>query len=304
MLKKVFKSSAIIILGVALSMGCGKDEKADQGEKGESILYYTGCGIVKQAFMYELARSYEKETGVYVSISGGGATRGIRDAAARKVQIGGGCRHRLDYPEESDARAHHVAWDALVVIVHKDNPIENIQAKDLKQVLTGGIRTWEKIGGSGGEINVVARKGKISGVGRMTRELIFEDPEADYTKEARIYPSSGPLEESVERDQNALGITGISSARKRDVKIISVNNVEPTYENIASGTYPYFRPLYLYTHSNPDKATMDFISFATSSKGQQVIKDQKTVTLADGSGLIEKYDARMKAIGVTDWKGK
>ena len=43
---------------------------------------WTGCGITKKAFMTEIAKAYEKNTGVKVALSGGGATKGIRTASA------------------------------------------------------------------------------------------------------------------------------------------------------------------------------------------------------------------------------
>ena len=72
----------------------------------------------------------------------------------------------------------------------------------------------------------------------MARMMIFNDLEADYTRDAVIKKSSGPLEKYIEENSWAIGITGVSSARRRSVKILSVDRKEPTPDNIASGAYP------------------------------------------------------------------
>jgi phosphate transport system substrate-binding protein len=282
--------------------GCDKDKKEESKEKKGTIIYYSGCGIVNKAFLEKLAKEYEKDTGIYVSVSGGGATKGIRDAAGNKVQIGGTCRHSIGAAEEKDAKLNIVAWDALAVIVHKNNPIKNISEADLKKVLIGQITNWKQLGGQNKPIQVLARKGKISGVGLMVRELIFGNANTEFSPKAARYSYTGPLEEAVEKIENAIAITGISSGRKRDLKIIAINKMEPTYQNIASGSYPYFRPLYLATNVNASKEAQDFITYAVSDKGQAIIKKEDIITLADGKGLMEKYQKRMSTLGISNWK--
>ncbi len=38
-----------------------------------------------------------------------------------------------------------LAWDAIVAIVHLDNPLSNITASDLKAIYNGNIRTWSSL---------------------------------------------------------------------------------------------------------------------------------------------------------------
>ena len=183
-------------------------------------LKWTGCGITKKAFMAEAAKAYELETGgrVKIKISGGGATKGIRFADAGLSDLGGNCRPCLPdkFPqEESRARLTVVAWDALVPIVNKGNPVNELTSDQLKQIMLGRITNWSKVGGPDQKIQVVARVGKVSGVGFMARKIIFEDLDADYASDAVIVKSSGPLEKYIEKNTWAVGITGVSSAKRR-----------------------------------------------------------------------------------------
>lgn len=261
-------------------------------------LNWVGCGISKKAFMGALAKQYEQKTGVKINLEGGGATRGIRDVALGKADIGGSCRHVIIDDSEKNAKLVHVAWDALVVIAHPTNPVTDITEAQLKDVFDGKITNWKELGGPDMPINVLVRKGKTSGVGLMVRELLFKDPNKVFTSKAIELKSSGPLEQMVEKDKGAIGFTGVSSAKKRNVKMLSVNGKTPSQENIASGDYILYRPLYLVTDRTPSKAVQDFIDFAKSDEGQAIISGEGTVNLKEGSKLWKPYNKAMKDLRI------
>ena len=60
-----------------------------------------------------------------------------------------------------------------------------------------------------------------------------------------MFDSTGPLEQAVTGQPNAIAISGISSAKKRDVEILERDGKYPSYENVQSGNYLLYRPLYL-----------------------------------------------------------
>jgi len=254
-----------------------------------SVINWAGCGITKKAFMQELAIEYEKRTGTKVNLAGGGATKGIRKAAAGEIDIGGACRTSLaDHPEERGAHQIPVAWDALVVIVNKANPVSNITFQQLQQLYRGEITNWKQLGGSDAPIELYVRRGKLSGVGRTLRELVFHNFDQDF-KAAYVVKSSGPLEKGIVKNANGIGVTGISSAKRRDVKILQLDGHAPTYENIKTGNYVLYRPLYLVTRLGARNTPgRDFIRFAVSREGQEIIRRQGTVPYAEAMALVMK----------------
>ncbi len=249
-------------------------------------LKWVGCGITKKAFMKELSEAYRKKTGTKIIIKGGGATKGIRFVAKGVSDLGGSCRHTIDVPEEKGVKMVQVAWDAIVVVVNKNNPVDNISSAQLKAILTGKIRNWKALGGPDAPINLYIRKGKISGVGLMARELIFHNPDQEFASNAKKMRSSGPLERAISRDKFGIGLTGISSAKKRKrLKILKIDGVYPSKDNIMKGNYPYYRPLYLVVSEKPSEEVKKFIDFALSPEGQMVISKQGTVNLEEGKLL-------------------
>jgi len=250
---------------------------------------YEGCGIVKEAFMAELAKAFTKKYGIDVNIKGGGATVGIRSVASGKADMGGTCRHTMDVAEENGVKLNHVAWDALVVIVNKDNPVDTISMEQLKGIIEGRIKDWGDLGGpSGTAVDFFARKGKQSGVGMMAREIIFKDANKDFSA-TKFFDSTGPLEKAIAKEKWSIGLTGISSARKADVKMLKLNGIDTDKVNIASGKYLLYRPLYIVTSTNPDENIKKFIEFAKSREGQEIISEQGTVNLREGAKLWRLY---------------
>lgn len=258
-------------------------------ENINNVIHWAGCGITKKAFMAELAAAYEERTNVKVVLDGGGATRGIRDTVSLRIDIGGTCRMTLPETASSEMHAtlHPVAWDALAVIVNEGNPVNNLSADQIRKIYTGKITNWKKVGGPNARIHLYVRRGSISGVGYAIRQYIFKDSSIEF-KTKYVVASSTPLEKAVEKDRYAMGITGVSSARKRDVKILSFDGKVPSYENVRSGKYGLFRPLYLVTGPSPTKKVQDFINFATNEEGQEIIRNNGTVPYSDGLALMRK----------------
>lgn len=283
-MRKTAITAVLLCLAMVL-VGMAKPEYSAAAGK----IRYVGCGIVKKAFMAELAKAFTARYGIEVEIAGGGATRGIREVSSGKADMGGTCRHALEVSEEANVKLHHVAWDALVVIVNKDNPVDSISLEDLKRVIEGRIKDWGELGGpSGNAVDFYARKGKISGVGLVAREIIFKDPGKEF-KAVKFFNSTGPLEKAIAKDKWAIGLTGISSARKSDVKLLKLNGIDMSKRNIANGSYLLYRPLYLVTKPTPDDLVEKFIAFARSGEGQEIISRQETVNVREGGILWRKY---------------
>lgn len=255
----------------------------------ERNISWAGCGITKKAFMKELSAAYQKKTGIKISITGGGATVGIRDVAKGKIDIGGSCRYIIDEAIERNVVMKPVAWDALVAIVNPNNAFENITIDQIRGIYTGRIRDWNVLGREkGGAIDVYVRKGKISGVGQTIRTLVFDKVNMSFYS-TQQFKSSGPLERSIEKNPNAIAITGISSARKRNVKILKLEGKEPTFDNIQSGSYLLYRPLYLVLSLNESrKEVMHFIKFTHSGQGRAILRRNGTVPYLDALHLVLK----------------
>lgn len=253
-------------------------------------LNWVGCGISKKSYVTDLAKAFEKKTGIHINVQGGGATKGIRDVVSGKADLGGTCRQILpDDPREAPVGVKPVAWDALVLITNKNNPVDSISFNQVSALYSGKLTDWSELGGKPHGIDLYTRKGKLSGVGRTLRKIIFADYDYDIAS-THEFKSSGPLEKAIENNVNAIGMTGVSSARLRDVKILKLNGVFPDYESIKQGKYQMYRPLYItYNTQSPKlKLVNKFIKFCYSSKGRKIMKKNGTLPYIDGLPLVLK----------------
>jgi phosphate transport system substrate-binding protein len=259
---------------------------------------WSGCSISKAAFMGEMVAAYKKKTGIEVELKGGGATKGIRSVAAGESDIGGTCRHIIEdpntlttVPEERRVQLTPVAWDALVVIVHKDNPVDNISLEQLRDLYLGRIANWKELGGRHAPIELYVRKGKVSGVGRTLREIVFNNYDQEFVAK-HVVEESAKLEQDMVTNPNGIGVTGVSSARKiaNIAKILKLNGREPSYDNIKNGDYLLYRPLYMVTHlQNHDPEIKKFIAFVLSPEGADIMRSAGTVPYSDSISLWLTY---------------
>lgn len=243
--------------------------------------------------MAHAAKVYEAKTGVKVQLLGGGATLGIQAVGEGAADFGGTCRHCIATADDGELplALTLVAWDALTVIVHPSNPVDELTVGQLRGVLEGKVTNWKELGGEDRPILVVARKGKTSGVGYMLRELILGEADFEFGPRTLRLESSGPVEKLVERSPGAIAISGVSSARLRALKLLRLGGVEPTQEQIAKGKYPYYRPLYIAHAPNLEGPAADFRMWLLGPRGQAAVAEMGTVTLEAGLGLVGSFKA-------------
>ncbi len=272
-----------------------------QAGNSPQTIQWTGCGISKLGFMQDLAAAYKEKTGITIELSGGGATKGIREVAGGNAHLGGSCRLPLVTRaadgslevESSERRVKMIpiGWDALVVIVHKDNHLlQNITTDQIRQIYTGEITHWNQLGAPSDQpINLYIRGGYISGVGRTLRQQVFDNEQQPFSEQAIQLPSSGKIETALSSDPYGLAITGISSARHREgLRMVNLDGIEPNMENLEAGKYKLYRILFLTASPDyqQDPAQADFVRFALSPEGSRVIRSAGTLPFRYGMRLF------------------
>jgi phosphate transport system substrate-binding protein len=281
------KNFLTTIISAAMLFSIGGSSFANIDD--DNILHWTGCGISKKSYLTELAKEFEKDSGIRLEISGGGSTKGIQDVASGLADIGGSCRPPKDFdPKEMAVNTVPVGWDALSVVVHPSNPVNDISIENLRKVYMGEITNWKQLGGPDAKIGVFVREGKMSGVGYALRQFLFDDTNVEFPSKL-TFPSTGPLEKILEIEPYAIGVTGISSAQHRKLKILSLEGVTPSYESIKRAEYFAYRPLYLIIPAKRnDPKIKKFARYVESSKAREILKKNQVVPYRAAINLIAK----------------
>ncbi|MEE8328736.1 MAG: substrate-binding domain-containing protein [Thermodesulfovibrionia bacterium] len=248
-------------------------------------LKFAGCSTSTLSYMKAVAAAYEAKTGIKIGVKGGGATLGIKSAVAGTADLGGTCRHLIEGKDPAGAKLTVVAYDALVFIVHKNNPANNITKDQMIKVFEGKIKNWKELGGSDKPIIVVERKSKKAGVRLLLKELLGYD--IKLTDSSIKLQSSSEVEKEIVKNPFAFGVTGSGSAVQRELKLLSYEGVAPIKENFVNKKYPdLIRPLYIATTEQPSEDVKKFLVYILSDKGQAVV--------AKNAISIEEYKMRMK----------
>jgi phosphate transport system substrate-binding protein len=85
--------------------------------------------------------------------------------------------------------------------------------------------------------------------------------------------SNRPILDEVSRNLNAIGYVGFGYLTPQ-VKALTLDNVEPTRDNVISGSYPLSRGLFLYTARVPAGVSKEFINYIFSDKGQRIVAEE------------------------------
>jgi phosphate transport system substrate-binding protein len=245
------------------------------------------CGVSRVAFIQELNEAFEKKISTKVITNkDGGDIFVLKGVHEKRADIGSGCRNTIqEAPEERDLWSTQVAWGALSFIVNPKNKLDNISTENIKKILIGDITNWKELGGDNKPIHLIVRESKNSGIGVTARELLFNDRKQEFYKGAKRVKSSGFVRKAVAEDENSFAIDNIISSRKhKDIKLLKVDGIEATKENILSNKYKLRQAIYLYLNKEPKKLAKKYIDFALSEEGQQIISKTGTANLEEATG--------------------
>jgi phosphate transport system substrate-binding protein len=246
------------------------------------IITASGCSVSMSGYLTGFAREYEKRTGVRVLVRGSGSIAGMEDLKSRRVDFAASCRKKFP-ADPADIEFIQVAWDAMVFIVHTSNPLENISIDQAMDILSGRTTNWKQLNGKDLPVKIFASEpGQgLSGIEHNVKEMLFNGREAPRLRNKIPLASSGIVEQIIEKTPEGFAVSGFSSARYRSVKMLKLNNVRPSRDNISSNKYPFKRPLFLLVPIDPKPEVRKFVAFALSTDGQKLIGSLGAVSLMD-----------------------
>ncbi len=223
-----------------------------------------------EVFMLE----YPSET---VIVTGGGSGVGISSLLEGTTDIAQSSR-KIKFDEKlklknngKDVEEFIVAYDALAVIVHPDNPINKLTREQLDSIFTGRINNWKELGGPDLKIVTYARE-TSSGTYEFFKESVLKHK--NYKSGIMSMPATGSVIQSISQTKGAIGYVGLAYLNK-NVKALSVsydkgqNYFYPTLS--MDSDYPIVRPLYFYYIQKDIQAISKLLDFIKSEKGQQII---------------------------------
>ena len=185
------------------------------------------------------------------------------------------------YAEENQTTFEYmpIGTEAFVFFVHKDNPITNLTTKQIKDIYSGKITNWKDVGGKNEKIAAFQRN-EGSGSQSMLKRFMDDTPITDAPTETVNDLMAGIIEQVADYKSktNSIGfsfryyVEGI--IKNPDIKMISIDGIAPTSENIRNGSYPILTPIYAVSYKENQNGNVDkLLEWILSDEGQYIINE-------------------------------
>jgi phosphate transport system substrate-binding protein len=223
-----------------------------------------------------------------VAVTAGGSGTGIAALINGTVDIANASRTMRDKElEMAKKRGHNpvkriVGYDAVAIYVNKDNPVDVLTFDQLAEIYGEGgkIERWSDIdvsvpGCKDQEIIRISRQNSSGTYAFLRRTLLGK--KRDYKMGSRDMQASRDTVALVGSTPCAIGyssqvyatdqVSMVCIAKQRGERCI-----KPSIETVLDDSYPFARPLYMYTDGEPSGEIKKYIDWVLSDEGQCLVE--------------------------------
>lgn len=175
-----------------------------------------------------------------------------------------------------------IGKEAFVFFVSEDNPVDGLTSEQLRDIYSGKISNWRKVGGRNLPILAFQRPKNSGSQTRM--EYFMGDVPLKEPLRSEFEISMVGVVSSVAGYQNKKTAIGYSfryyatqmvlPEDSGHIKFLSLDGVYPSPENIADNSYPLTGQLYAVSLADNDNEYVGkLLEFMTSEQGKQIVKE-------------------------------
>ena len=268
-------SQRVIVVALAIFLtACGGTAKPPTPTADPLVGRYSasGGGGALAAVTALTKRFAELRPGVTWQVEEVGSDAGVNLATAGAIDLGFTSR-ALTADETTKLSTLGIGLAGTCVIVNSANPVKDLTRDQVKRIFAGEITNWKQVGGDDLDIKVFVREANAAT--RSSFEQYFFGGKATYVKDAtEVYE----LEQTLKSVGSFRASIGMATANRRastepTVKLVSIDGVAPTPENLVNGSYKIGRPLLLVFPKDESKLRSGikaFLDFVRSPEGQQI----------------------------------
>ena len=223
----------------------------------------------------------ERHPNILFAIRGGGSILGETWLENRRMDLAASTRLPDEETTPADLMRIPIGLDGVAVIVHADNPVNDLTLAQLRDLYSGKILDWQDVGGKAGDVVLVSRED-----GSATR-MLFESrvlDEEGVTLTAVVMPTSEDVVDYVADHPNAIGYVsrayiladdglaeGAGQESAAGVRLVAVESRLPTDQEIRSQSYHLTRSIFLLRRRADSLRLQPFIDFVLSPVGQEIV---------------------------------
>lgn len=171
-----------------------------------------------------------------------------------------------------------IGREGFVFIVNKNNPVDTLTVQQVKDIYSGKITNWKDVGGN--DEPIVAYQRNSNSGSQSTMEAFMGDTPLMAAPSTLGSSSMSGMVKSIASYDNGSGAIGYSFryyvtdlVEENDVKILKIDGVEPTIENLCSETYPITYNFYAVTREGDvSENTQKLIDWILGPQGQELVE--------------------------------
>ena len=162
-----------------------------------------------------------------------------------------------------------VGLEGFVFFVNSQNPVEDLTADQIRKIYSGEYKNWNQVGGPNKVINPVTR---LAGSGSQTAfESFMKD--TPIGRKSLLAFTGGSIGFSFRYYMDGM-------VANSGVKMLKLNGVYPSAENIQNRTYPIVAQFYaIYRADNENENIPLLIDWLLSPEGQTLIEESGYVKI-------------------------
>jgi phosphate transport system substrate-binding protein len=176
-----------------------------------------------------------------------------------------------------------IALDAFVFILNYKNQVTNLTEKQIQEIYTENITTWDQVGGSSANITPY-RRNDNSGSQELMETLVMRDFEMIEGEDLILWGMMGPFSRLL-TDENGICFSVYFyeefMAPNEHISLCGIEGIVPNYETISTREYKYTTEVYAAIRTDMPKTNSAYTlwSWLDSPSGQAVVKESGYVPI-------------------------
>jgi len=265
-MKNIIRLAPFLLIVFTLASGL-QAARADEIRIGG-----TGGGLGTMRILAESFAKANPDTKVSI-LPSLGSSGGIKAVMAGVIQVAVSSRDLKDAERNQGLVAVEYGRTPFVFATSVSSKIRDLTLSQLVDIYSGKIGQWP----DGTRIRLVLRP-IGDGDSELIRNMSPDMRQAKTLAEKRPgMPFAATDQENathIESISGALGATSLAQiiTEARQLRALSINGIQPTPANIANGSYPYFKSMYLITYARSALPVQRFVAFVQSSAGRKMLR--------------------------------
>ncbi|MDF2882367.1 MAG: phosphate transporter substrate-binding protein [Clostridiaceae bacterium] len=287
-LKTIITALAITVLASGLA-GCGakKDNTQNNTATKEISGSITLAGSTALQPLAEQAGKVftDKNPKATINVQGGGSGTGLKLVSEGTAEIGNSdvtAESKLDAAKAKELVDHEVAAIGFAIVVSNDVKVDSLTKDQIQKIFTGEYTNWKQLNGDDAPINVINRASS-SGTRATFKSTIMggKDEKAGL---GTMQDANGSVEKAIASTKGSisyLALSYLSADVQKNLKMVKIDGVAATKENITAGKYPFWSYEHMYTKGEANGLAKAFIDYMSSADNKALVEKLGYIPMTD-----------------------